>query len=124
MSFLGAGFEFLIYNQSFFIISDLFPDPRTLNKHLENYKCGPGPQEDAFHLLKMKESMFSEKGRYVVIKFDEIHLKEAMEYDPTNKCLSGTITMPMHSDPTIYEGKLFRFLIKGSKAAKNLFVLN
>ena len=68
--------------------------------------------------------MFSEKGRYVVIKFDEIHLKEAMEYDPTNKCLSGTITMPMHSDPTIYEGKLFRFLIKGSKAAKNLFVLN
>ena len=86
-------------------VSDLFPDPRTLNKHLENYKCGPGPQEDAFHLLKMKESLFSEKGRYVVIKFDEIHLKEKMEYDPTNKCLSGTITMPLHSDPTRYEGK-------------------
>ena len=49
--------------------------------------------------------MFSEKGRYVVIKFDEIHLKEKMEYDPTNKCLSGTITMPMHSDPTHYDGK-------------------
>ena len=93
-------------NQSFIVISDLYPDPRTLNKHLENYKCGPGPQEDAFHLLKMKESLFSEKGRYVVIKFDEIHLKEAMEYDPTNKCLSGTITMPMHSDPTIYEGNV------------------
>ena len=105
MGFSGTG-----YNQSFTVISDLFPDPRTLNKHLENYKCGPGPQEDAFHLLKMKESLFSEKGRYVVIKFDEIHLKEAMEYDPTNKCLSGNITMPMHSDPTIYDGKKFYLL--------------
>ena len=105
---IQQGFSDTCCNQSFTGISDLFPDPRTLNKHLENYKCGPGPQEDAFELLKMKESMFSEKGRYVVIKFDEIHLKEAMEYDPTNKCLSGTITMPMHSDPTIYEGKLFR----------------
>ena len=86
------------------IFPKMWPHTRTLNKHLQDYKCGPGTQEDAFELLKMKAPNFSEKGRYCVLKFDEIHIKDIVEYDPTNRCLSGFITMPMHSDKTIYEG--------------------
>ena len=91
------------------IFPKMWPHTRTLNKHLADYRCGPGPQEDAFELLKMKAPNFSEKGRYCVLKFDEIHIKDIVEYDPTNRCLSGFITMPMHSDKTIYEGKVHIF---------------
>ena len=65
----------------------------------------PGDNDDAFHLLKLKAEHYTEKGRYVVLKFDEIQLKELTEYDPSNRCLSGTITMPLHSDQQDYDGK-------------------
>ena len=75
-----------------------------MNKQLTSFKVEPGIQEDAFKLIEIKAKSMHAKQRFASLVMDEIAIKELIEYDPTNKCLSGFITTPQQSDHTVDDG--------------------
>ena len=65
-----------------------------------------GALSDAFtnKLIGIKSKSMHAKQRFASLVMDEVALKELIEYDPTNKCLSGFITIPQSSDDTVDDG--------------------
>ena len=77
-----------------------FPAISTMNDRLREMKVEPGIIEDSFKLIEIKARGLHAKQKYATLIMDEISLTELIEYDPSNKCLSGTITVPQASDKT------------------------
>ena len=61
------------------------PHLSTLQRKIKKFQCPPGFQLELFHLIKLKLSEEDFAGRQSVIMFDEISLKEKVEYCPRLK---------------------------------------
>ena len=87
------------------LISGMYPSKDCLNKELRNFQVPTGIIHDSFKLIEMRSKKLHAKQKYGALVMDEIALKELIEYDPSMKCLTGTITVPSGSDATIDDGK-------------------
>ena len=84
----------------------MFPSRTCQNQNLKkNMKVPFGIIEDSFKLLELTAKKKHSKQKYITLIMDEIAIKECVEYDPSLKCLTGAITMPLGSDATIDDGK-------------------
>ena len=84
----------------------MYPSRTCQNQNLKkNMKVPFGIIEDSFKLLELTAKKKSSKQKYITLIMDEIAIKECVEYDPSLKCLTGAITMPLGSDATIDDGK-------------------
>ena len=85
----------------------MYPCKTTQNKTLrENMNVPFGIIEDSFKLLEITAKKKHSKQRYISLIMDEMAIKELVEYDPSLKCLTGAITMPLGDDATIDDGKI------------------
>ena len=71
---------------------------------LRSLQVPTGIIQDSFKLLGMRAKKLPAKECKAALVMDEIALKELIEYDPSAKTLSGTITIPSGSDATIDDG--------------------
>ena len=84
--------------------SRVFSNKPTINRHLHKLKVEPGIVEDSFKLMEIKAKSLHAKQKFASLVMDEIAIKELIEYDPSNKCLSGFITVPQGADKTVDDG--------------------
>ena len=85
----------------------MYPSKTTQNKTLrENMNVPFGIIEDSFKLLEITAKKKHAKQKYISLIMDEMAIKELVEYDPSLKCLTGAITMPLGDDATIDDGKI------------------
>ena len=91
----------------------MFPSRTCQNQNLKkNMKVPFGIIEDSFKLLELTAKKKHSKQKFITLIMDEIAIKECVEYDPSLKCLTGAITMPLGSDATIDDGKnIHNFLL-------------
>ena len=98
----------------------MFPSKSCLNKDLRNLQVPTGIIEDSFKLIGMRVKHLHSKQKIAALVMDEIALKELIEYDPSMKTLTGTITIPSGSDATVDDGT-FSSDVPGCMA--NVFML-
>ena len=65
------------------------PHPMTLNRHLSHFLCQPGLQSELFAILGAKLSSMDQVSRQAMVVFDEMHVKECVEYDHRLKRVMG-----------------------------------
>ena len=65
------------------------PHPKTLNRYISNFLCSPGLHPELFSILGAKLSSMDVIGRQSMIVFDEMHVKECIEYDHWLKRVMG-----------------------------------
>ena len=86
------------------------PDISTINNHLKDVNIRPGVSEDCLKLLQLKAKKMSPSNREAILVVDEMSIQPRYEFDSTNKCLSGTITLPSEDKDIPQGGKFFRIL--------------
>ena len=75
------------------------PSIRTINRRLQALTVKAGHFKDPFTLLGLKVKDMKPEQREAVLILDEMSLQQMIEWDPSNKVLSGYITMPRKEDP-------------------------
>ena len=75
-----------------------FPCLTSLRTAMKNVKVAPGILNDSFALLGMKAEKMYEQEKDAMLLLDEMAIQPKIESDETNKCLTGTITMPRPED--------------------------
>ena len=98
----------------------MFPSISCLNKELRNLQIPAGIIQDSFKLIAMRAKNMPATEKYAALVMDEIAIKELIEYDPSSKTLSGTLTIPSGSDATVDDGT-FSSDVAGCMA--NVFML-
>ena len=79
------------------------PDISTLNNHLKEINIRPGVSKDCLKLLKLKAKKLTPMNKEAVLVIDEMSIQPRLEFDATNKCISGTVSLP-NSDSEIPDG--------------------
>ena len=112
-----------------------FVSVRVLNRSLKHIKISPGISTDAMELIGMKAKSMALKDvpeedrdaktpeeilqlaldshlTEACVVIDEFSLTQMVEWDPSNKCLSGYISCPEQNDPDHLSGKQSTIFVK------------
>ena len=70
------------------------PAIRTLNDRLKLLKIQPGLSPDCAQLAEIKAKKLDDDDKHAVLVIDELSTQPKLEWDTSNKCVSGFITLP------------------------------
>ena len=73
----------------------LLPHPRSIQYKLAKVPCEPGECTAFLKMTKLKVDTMEPKQKLCILKVDEMALKPKLEYDMSNQCYCGTITLPL-----------------------------
>ena len=65
------------------------PSQTTLKRWISGFKVTPGLNQQLFKLLETFLQTKEERSRYAAVAFDEMEVKQVIEYDKASKCVRG-----------------------------------
>ena len=75
-----------------------FPSITAINEKLRNVQLKPGLNEACYKLLELKTRRMTEDQKEAALVIDQMAIQQKVEWDPSNKKLSGHITIPRNED--------------------------
>ena len=88
----SKGYEFCRQN---ILTPRLLPAKRSIQRHLAKIPVEPGACTAFLKMLKLKVENLPPRKKIIILKIDEMTLKAMLEFDATNQCYCGTITLPL-----------------------------
>ena len=77
------------------LIPSLLPHQRSIQRKLAKVPCEPGECTAFLKMTKLKVDVMEPHQKLCILKVDEMSLKPKLEFDMTNQCYCGTITLPL-----------------------------
>ena len=77
------------------LIPSLLPHQRSIQRKLAQVPCEPGECTAFLKMTKLKVDVMEPHQKMCILKVDEMSLKPKLEFDMTNQCYCGTITLPL-----------------------------
>ena len=77
------------------LIPSLLPHQRSIQRKLAQVPCEPGECTAYLKMTKLKVDVMEPHQKMCILKVDEMSLKPKLEFDMTNQCYCGTITLPL-----------------------------
>ena len=77
------------------LIPSLLPHQRSIQRKLAKVPCEPGECTAFLKMTKLKVDVMEPHQKMCILKVDEMSLKPKLEFDMTNQCYCGTITLPL-----------------------------
>ena len=75
-----------------------FPSSTAINDKLKAVKLKPGLNDACYKLLEMKSRKMTEEQKEAILVIDQMAIQQKVEWDSSNKKMSGHITMPRSED--------------------------
>ena len=77
------------------LVPRLLPHQRSIQMKLAKVPCEPGECTAFLKMTKLKVDVMEPHQKLCILKVDEMSLKPKLEFDMTNQCYCGTITLPL-----------------------------
>ena len=77
------------------LIPSLLPHQRSIQMKLAKVPCEPGECTAFLKMTQLKVDVMEPHQKMCILKVDEMSLKPKLEFDMTNQCYCGTITLPL-----------------------------
>ena len=93
------------------------PSISTLNERMKILKIQPGLSPDCAKLAEIKAKKLDEDDREAILVIDEMSTQPKLEWDKSNKCVSGFITIPeKDADIPLNSQGIFKLLLFNASA--------